>query len=276
MDYGYQLLRHVVQQVFGNLGAAARITLPLLAIPVIILLITNPGLLTGEAFQFDGQTDEFAPVSTAIFGVIVAVVIGIVCWLWAAVSWHRFVLLEEYPNAVLPKWYGSNIANYFGNTILVGLIMMAAGLGFGIVIGIVGAILQNAAVLLVFGVALIFGLSWVATRIGLILPAAAIGQSLRIGESWKATAPVSGQIMLPIIVIAIVSTILNQAVIFAFGTSIPVTGAPEGTLPFAQEQIVLSMPGVILNTLVTWLQLLVNLALMTTLYGNLIEGRQLN
>jgi len=27
---------------------------------------------------------------------------------------------------------------------------------------------------------------------------------------------------------------------------------------------------------VSWLQLLVNLALMTTLYGNLIQGRQLN
>jgi hypothetical protein len=43
-----------------------------------------------------------------------------------------------------------------------------------------------------------------------------------------------------------------------------------------QEQVVLSLPGQIVNGFVSWLQILVNLALMTTLYGNLIEGRQLN
>jgi hypothetical protein len=43
-----------------------------------------------------------------------------------------------------------------------------------------------------------------------------------------------------------------------------------------QEQRVLTLPGQIVNGVVSWLQILVNLALMTTLYGNLIEGRQLN
>jgi hypothetical protein len=43
-----------------------------------------------------------------------------------------------------------------------------------------------------------------------------------------------------------------------------------------QEQVTLSVPGQIVNGIVSWLQILVNLALMTTLYGNLIEGRQLN
>jgi hypothetical protein len=43
-----------------------------------------------------------------------------------------------------------------------------------------------------------------------------------------------------------------------------------------QEQVTLSVPGQIVNGVVSWLQILVNLALMTTLYGNLIEGRPLN
>jgi hypothetical protein len=33
MDYGYQLLRHVVQQVFGNLRPAAQLTLALFLRP---------------------------------------------------------------------------------------------------------------------------------------------------------------------------------------------------------------------------------------------------
>jgi hypothetical protein len=43
-----------------------------------------------------------------------------------------------------------------------------------------------------------------------------------------------------------------------------------------QEQVTLSVPGQIVNGIMSWLQILVNLALMTTLYGNLIEGRPLN
>ena len=36
MDYGYQLLRHVVQQVFGNLREAAQITLFLFLVPILV------------------------------------------------------------------------------------------------------------------------------------------------------------------------------------------------------------------------------------------------
>ncbi|GAB5449027.1 hypothetical protein [Gymnodinialimonas sp.] len=271
MDYGYQLLRHVVVQVFGNLGHAARITLVLLAVPVVIVLVTNPGLLTGETFLMGIDTGPDDGTAAGVWGFVLAVIAGFVCWLWAAVAWHRFVLLEEYPTGLFPNWRGSNIANYLGNAILIGLIMIGAGFGIALVIGIVVAVVQSQALAIALGVGLVFGLSWIATRIGLILPAAAIGEKLGIGESWRATAPVSGQIVLPIIVIALASTILNQGIIAAFGTAIPVE-TPFG----AQQQVTLSMVGVILSIAVSWMQMLVNLALMTTLYGNLIEGRQLN
>ncbi|OAN69286.1 hypothetical protein A8B78_05435 [Jannaschia sp. EhC01] len=271
MDYGYQLLRHVVIQVFGNLGPAARITLVLLAVPLVIVLVTNPGLLTGDSFLIDAETGQASFSALGVWGLVLGLIAGLVCWLWAAVAWHRFVLLEEYPSGLFPNWRGSNIANYFGNAILIGLIMFGAGFGIAIVIGIIVAVLQSPAVAIALGVGLIFGLSWIATRIGLILPAAAIGETLGIGESWRATAPVSGQIVLPIIVIALASTILNQGIIAAFGTAIPIE-TPFGT----QQQVTLSMVGVLLSIAVGWLQMLVNLALMTTLYGNLIEGRQLN
>lgn len=270
MDYGYQLLRHVVLQVFGNLGHAARITLVLLAVPLVIVLLTNPGLLTGESFLLNpGMGQDGTP--TGLWGFVIAVIAGFVCWLWAAVAWHRFVLLEEYPTGLFPNWRGSNIANYLGNAILIGLIMIGAGFGIALFIGIIVAVVQSPAVAIALGVGLIFGLSWIATRIGLILPAAAIGERLKISESWRATAPVSGQIVLPIIVIALASTILNQGIIAAFGTAIAIE-TPFGE----QQQVTLSMVGVILSVAVGWVQMLVNLALMTTLYGNLIEGRQLN
>lgn len=271
MDYGYQLLRHVVAQVFGNLGSAARITLVLLAVPFGIILATNPELLTGEAFQLVSDTEFGGPSGVNILGLLVSVLAGFICWLWAAVAWHRFVLLEEYPSGLFPNWRGSNIGNYFGNALLIGLILVGASFAAGLVIAIVIGILQSAAIAIFLGVGLVFGLSWLATRIGLILPAAAIGEKLGIGESWRATKPVSGQIILPIIVIALASTILNQGIIAGFGESEAVA-TPLGM----QQQVTLSIVGVILSVAVGWIQMLVNLALMTTLYGNLIEGRQLN
>lgn len=271
MDYGYQLLRHVIAQVFGNMGSAARITLVLLAIPVAIILATNPGVLTGAAIQLDQNTAPGTFSGLNILGLLAAILAGLVCWLWAAVAWHRFVLLEEYPTGLFPNWRGSNIGNYFGNALLIGLVLIGASFGAGLVIAIVVGVLQSAAIAIALGVGLVFGLSWLATRIGLILPAAAIGERLGMGESWRATAPVSGQIILPIIVIALASIILNQGIIAAFGTSVEVQ-----TVLGPQQQVTLSITGVILSVTVSWIQMLVNLALMTTLYGNLIEGRQLN
>lgn len=255
MDYGYQLLRHVIAQVFGNLPQAARITLPLVLIPTIILIVTNTPLLISSMEPADpiNPPQNFPPINAV--GLVVGILSALVGWLWAAVAWHRFVLLEEYPNGALPPWRGSEIGNYFGNSILVFLIILGAALGLGIVIGIVAAVLQSPAVALVLMLGLAFGLSWIATRVGLILPAAAIGERLGIGESWKATAPVSGQLILPIFVIALGAAILNQAVVVLAGPTL-----------FA----------FLLSMAVSWVQLLLNLAMMTTLYGNLIEGRQLN
>lgn len=262
MDYGYQLLRHVVAQVMGNFGAAARITGPLVLIPAVIIFATNPDLIT-QSMQ---PVDPFAPPPTDPIaanpfanvnglGLLIGFLAAVVGWLWAAVAWHRFVLLEEYPSGALPTWRGSQIVNYFGNTLLIGLIVIAAALAFGIAIGLVMLAIQSVAVGIVLGVGLVVGISWVSLRIGLILPATAIGEKLRISESWRATAPVSGQLLLPVIVLALVFGLINQAVTLAFGATIVAAA---------------------LGLAVYWVQLLLNLALMTTLYGNLIEGRQLN
>lgn len=255
MDYGYQLLRHVVQQVFGNLGSAARITLPLLALPLIIMIVTNPELLTTMTQPVDPTAPPVPVENVDWLGVVLVVITGIIGWLWAAVAWHRFVLLEEYPGGVLPAFRPGRIGGYLVASFVILLIAIVVGIAMGLAVGIVIAFLQNMAVGFVLGIGLVFGITWVVTRLGLILPAAAIGEPLKVSESWAATAPVSGQIMLPIIVIALVSGLASQLVAVALGQG---------------------LAAIVVMALVSWLQFLVNLALMTTLYGNLVEGRQLN
>ena len=48
MDYGYRMLRHVVAQVFGNFGQAARLTLLLTFLPITASAGKVPWLLGTE------------------------------------------------------------------------------------------------------------------------------------------------------------------------------------------------------------------------------------
>lgn len=263
MDYGYQLLRHVMQQVFGNLRQAAQLTFLLFLAPFIGFLALGGGnMATGIGN---------APGGGALLGGLLLIIGTVVAYCWAAVGWHRYVLLEETGNGVLPVWRGDRIGAYFGRAFIVGLVVILAVMGGGIVVGIFAAVTQSVAVAVVLGIGLVFGASWVATRIGLVLPAAALGERMKIGESWAVTRPVASQIFLPLIVIALVVGVIQQLLLAVFGQT--VTAEIFGVM---QDQVVLSLPGQILNGLVSWVQILVNLALMTTLYGNLVEGRQLN
>lgn len=261
MDYGYQLLRHVVQQVFGNLSQAVQLTLALFLLPLVGFVLLGGGAVAS------GQT----PGGGAVLGLLLVAVLAVVAYCWAAVAWHRYVLLEETGNGIVPPWRGDRVAAYFGRAFIVVLVVLLAAIGASLVLGIVVGLTQSAGLAIVMGIGLIFGLTWVATRIGLVLPAAALGERMTIGESWAATRPVSSQILLPLIVIALVFGLLQQTVLLLFGQTISVD-----TFGVVQDQRVLGAAGQLVNGLISWLQVLTNLALMTTLYGNLIEGRQLN
>jgi len=275
MDYGYQLLRHVVQQVFGNLWHAARLTITPFLIPFLIVVIGAPSLFFAQTAVTDVSEIQ-PPAGSVFFVMLLAFIFGVVAWLWAAVAWHRFVLREEYPSGLLPPWHGGNMASYLWRTFLIGLVLAGAGFAFSLVFLLFGSFPPFGPVSVVLGFGFVFGVSWIAMRLGLILPAAAIGEKVGLGESWEATRSVSGQILLPIVVIALVFTGLSQLILLVFGTVVPL---PEG---FPTDALggyvprVLTPVGQIVNLGLVWLQMLINLALLTTLYGNLVEGRQLN
>ena len=263
MDYGYQLLRHIVQQVFGNLRQAAQLTLPLFLLPFIAFLLLIGGRLDPQAVE--------PPGGGVLLGLLAVVVLGVAVYCWAAVAWHRYVLLEEFDGGLFPRWRGDRVRAYLGRIFVVGLIVILAAIGASIVIGIVVAATQSMGMAVLLGIGLVFGISWLAARIDLVLPAAALGERMTVGESWAATRPVSSQILLPLVVVTLVVGVLQQIVLLVLGSP-----ATVETFGAAQDPRVLSLPGQIVNAVISWLQVLLNLALMTTLYGNLIEGRQLN
>lgn len=258
MDYGYRMLRHVVAQVFGNLGQAARLTLVPTFLPAAILL----ALFMSWGVSFNAVGDPFAdpgPNASVNDGVVFLAVLGgvvvsVITYCWAAVGWHRFVLLEEYGNGVVPNWHGPYIMSYLGRAFLIGLFAVAVSIAAMIVIGIVIGILQSTAVAFVLLTGFTLGLTWLITRVGLILPAAALGQKMSFGESWEATKPVASHMLVPLFFISLAMVILNQLVIAVFG-----------------QNALSIVPSAVLY----WFQVLLNLSLMTTLYGTQIEGHPL-
>lgn len=263
MDYGYQLLRHVIAQVFGNLRQAAQLTL----LPLILPLIAGFLLVGGDFSALD-----FEALTSGFWFAAFAVMIGFaIAYCWAAVAWHRYVLLEEIGAGIVPPFRTTIVMAYVWRAFVVISVVILVAIAAAIAVAVVFAFTQSFAIGFLMGTGLVIGQSWLATRIGLVLPAAALGVPMRIGESWAATRPVSSQILLPLIVIALASALVQQALLLLLGQTVGME-----SFGMMQDQRVLTLPGHLVSGVVMWLQVLINLALMTTLYGNLLEGRQLN
>jgi hypothetical protein len=96
---------------------------------------------------------------------------------------------------------------------------------------------------------------WIALRISLVLPAAAVGNTISLRESWETTAPMS-------------ATIWGIAALLA-GLNMCIMGLTDVLLP-NQGGFAL-----IAQTAVYLIEGIVFISVLTTLYGNLVEGRSL-
>jgi hypothetical protein len=179
----------------------------------------------------------------------------IVVFSWVAVTWHRFILLEEYPGPV-PSLTGKPIGSYIWASIKLAIILILAAIPILLIVGLPMASLVAISPLAgsLVGTLLVGGvLGYLWLRIALILPAAAIGETLTIGESWSATARVSGAIFGVAILVMVVNLIVNL---------------PSLLIGGGVASLVLSLIG-------QWFTAMLGVSILTTLYGHLVEGRDL-
>ncbi len=253
---GWQIFVHSVRMVFGNLKQAFQISLvpALVGLMVVIAL----GVVFGISFEDistepNGLPDAATPAS--IFGFLLSVFACILAiMIWIVVSWHRFVLLEEYPSGFLPDFKTDRVLAYLGRLlmlIVLGLVIMIPAI-------FVIALLSSAAAIvgILAWLALVVGLTILFYRVSPILPDAAVGGTLRLSEAWRATAGSEGAI----IVLVIVS--------FLFQILIQVVTSLLLFIPIIGFLIVILASMLIVP--------LVNVSILTTLYGVFIEKRQLS
>ncbi|MGB0798143.1 MAG: hypothetical protein ACPGRD_02325 [Planktomarina sp.] len=255
----FKITIHALRMIFTNFSSALKIAL----VPFVLSQLVGLGFyyfLTGQLFASQAElqsvlmTDGYGKF---LLGMLVMLVLSIVLMAWIAVGWHRFVLLEEYPNGFLPKWHGDQTKAYIGKILLLMLILMGLGFVGGLVAGLLGALLAVAIhpLAVVVPMLLVYlAMLWIFTRLSLVLPSVSIGNPMGFGEAWEHTKPMSG-------------TILGVAILSGIVIYVPAALqfiAPENGVFIAIVSFVVGFFGVLLGA-----------SVLTTIYGIIIEKREL-
>lgn len=249
----WSIFSHSIGMVLRNFQQAVQIGL----VPVLIAFLAVAAALTVSGVSVATLGDEAAlqqlmaeNAGSIGFGAFLLAFLMLVTMLWIVVSWHRFVLLEEYPQGWVPPFRFDRILSYIGHGLLIGLVAMLAMIPVGLAAALLGTIVPVlSAVAVVLGV---IAVSVVVYRLVPVLPAAAIGKPLKLKQAWAATDGANGTIF----GLVIIMFLFQIAVQLAAGvlSFVPVIGP-----------IVVYAASLVLS--------LVNVSILTTFYGHYVEGR---
>jgi hypothetical protein len=251
---GWLILRHSLRQVFGNLGGALRVSGVLYLVQFVVGLLVGGGMAMGDAAT---MMQNGGPGGGFFLGVLVSGVIAVISGLWIAVGWHRYVLLGE-TSGLVPSFSGDRIWAYFLRALGYAVILIVIGAIWGGIVGfVVGSIFGNSIVLMLIlmGLLIYLPVLVISFRMTSDLPSAALDAGHPFMSGWTKTAGATTDlaVMAAIIVVAVVvlgviaSTLLANLPIF----------------------------GVVWALVMGWVQMMVGVSILTTLYGHYVEKRDL-
>ncbi|MEM8824599.1 MAG: hypothetical protein AAGF30_13395 [Pseudomonadota bacterium] len=248
---GWKLFLRALNLILDNLPAALRISaVPygLVAAISIWIALEWPDVV-GVGLQLDPNNPLAADLAGAF---VLSALATIAASIWIAVGWHRYVLLAEGGDRWVAPFKGDLILGYLGRSLLVGL---AVG-----VLVLAAATIASILLLPLFGTAanpLIQALSlFVAMvlfyRLGIVLPAGAVGRSMTFGEAMRLTEGHSGTAAI-LALVTVAFSFLLQAPTWLDG--------PAGAITVVYEIVV------------GWIGLMLGVGTLTALYGVVVEGR---
>ena len=248
---GVSLFVHSVRLVLGDWRNALKIS------GLLYLIYAIPALIFALLFPTPVKPEQaMAALGSGGFLGLITAILAIIAFVWIAVAWHRYVLLDEMPAGQFPEFNSSRLLSYGGYSLLIGLIGLVLSFIVSAVVGIVAIPLLSMVGVFITGLLALAAVLIVGYRLAPILPAIAIGKPITLRQAWDATNNAN----IPIIVLAVVSAV--AALIIDIPAFVLTMAGPIGGFL------------ALLWTLATgWLKMIVGVSILTTLYGHYIEGR---
>lgn len=249
---GFRLFRHAVLMVIDNIAVALRISfLPFLGlgaatyfVAVFLVQAAPPGTEGAGA--------------TSVSVILALLTLYVIVYVWVAVGWHRYVLLSIEPGPAWPLWSGAKIWAYVVAVLRLIPLSLLLGLIAGIIFSIPAAIFNNGSVSTndgtVLGFLLGVTISYIAMRLSLVLPAAAIGEFMRVPDAWAKTKSFSKPIFVAALCVGVLTAIPNLLLLTPLA---PILGS------------------VMYSLVAQWFILMLGISMLTALYGHIVEGREL-
>jgi hypothetical protein len=249
---------HALRSTSNNFGFAWHVSWPWMA----VLL---PVLLAGNIFIFMKTGGDPERMGTGEFIVVlITTLLNALAFASIAVNWHRYVLLDEVPKGAERLRLDNTVWRYFGNTILIFLILFVVGLVIGAVLGFLAAFLGlfGQFVFIVGIVALaLFSIS-AFYRFGIKLPGVALyRRDFGLADAWRSTTGNSWRIL----GLALLYFLTAIAVGLALWLVLLVIGKIGGTAALALL--------VAIQMVVSWVMTILGVTLLTSLYGFFVESR---
>ncbi len=271
---GYRIFVLCLRQVLLNIKVAFQLSWMWIAIFMFILL---SGYIFAGVFASSSSGGGFL-ITTFIFTLIFVVVL-LFFVISAAVGWHRYVLLEEAPpifKLVSDNW---PIGSYLWKSIKIGLLVALifvplAYFFYGNLISFARSIANPVTNFGLFAFVFtaifipinILGM-WLFLRLGLSLPAVAVGKRMSLVESFEITSGYGIQLL----VTATLLAIFNNLPELVFGPVIQfVMGGGASAL---QQMLGLYSVIQIFSIIFDWVAFFVGVGILTVLYGHLCEER---
>ena len=250
----WALFSHSVGMLVRNFGDLLRVFLmpTLLIVAVSATFLKMTGLW--EVMQLGAMTR--LPEGSGLAGpLFLVVVLSLLIGMWSVVAWHRFVLLEEMPQGWVPPVQGDRVLAYFGRSVQIALVLICLMLPLVLVGMLLATMLSGAGptLLALLDLPLSIIVTYFVLRLSVLLPAAALGASMGLREAWNTTSGAFGDLMgLSAILVA-----LQYAAQFIIDSS---AGSP----------VLAAAVSLLLSVALA----LINISLLTTLFGHYAEGRQ--
>ena len=267
---GYKIFALCVRQLMSNWQMAVRLSW-FWSLAFGLPYIGSLGFILAVS---DGPNPP-QPLTVAWAGMMIllllAMVFGVAAYCIIAIGWHRFILREEVPDrfyVLRPEW---SPVRYFRNSmticILIGLItmpIMAVALLFllsQLTPPVAALNLAPIALGVMWTIMFVVGSlnTWIALRVGMILPASALNETMTIPESYRLTGPLAGQLL--VTSVCIVSLLIVPLIM---GHSLQT---------FASHASVVMLLVAPVFLVWCWITFFVGFGILTVVYGHLAENR---